>query len=92
MSVDGKPYTTAVGETFAKYYSVYSVFNDQCVGVLYGDQSVTVCIDQAGQRSAPDRPAASRVATTRGPSRRRGAALASCTGPDMEGSTACCAG
>ena len=43
VSVDGKKYAAAVGKVFGKNYMVYSVFNAQCVGVLYGDQSVPVC-------------------------------------------------
>jgi len=43
ISVDGKKYKTVVGEEFGKFYVMYSVFNDQCVGVLMGDQSVAVC-------------------------------------------------
>ena len=43
VSVDGKAYPASVGKVFAKNYMVYSVFNAQCVGVLYGDQSVPVC-------------------------------------------------
>ena len=43
VSVDGKKYATSVNAPFGKYYTVYSIFNDSCVGVLYGDQSVAVC-------------------------------------------------
>ena len=43
ISVDGKKYKTVVGEEFGKFYVMYSVFNEQCVGVLMGDQSVAVC-------------------------------------------------
>jgi hypothetical protein len=43
VSVDGKAYPVAVGTVFAANYMMYSVFNAQCVGVLYGDQSVAVC-------------------------------------------------
>ena len=43
ISVDGKKYKTVVGEEFGKFYVMYSVFNDQCVGVLMGDQSIAVC-------------------------------------------------
>jgi hypothetical protein len=43
ISVDGKKYAAVVGETFGKYYVLYSVFNAKCVGVLMGDQSVAVC-------------------------------------------------
>ncbi len=43
ISVDGKKYAAVVGQTFGKYYVLYSVFNAKCVGVLMGDQSVAVC-------------------------------------------------
>jgi hypothetical protein len=44
VTVDKKPYAVAVGKTFGQYFTVYSVFNEQCVGILYGDQSIPVCI------------------------------------------------
>jgi hypothetical protein len=43
VAVDGKKYPTTVNAPFGKYYTVYAIFNDSCVGVLYGDQSVAVC-------------------------------------------------
>ena len=43
VSVDGVKYPVAVGKVFAKSFLLYSVFNAQCVGVLFGDQSVPVC-------------------------------------------------
>jgi hypothetical protein len=43
VAVDGKKYATTVNVPFGKYYTVYAIFNDSCVGVLYGDQSVAVC-------------------------------------------------
>jgi hypothetical protein len=43
VAVDGKKYATSVNVPFGKYYTVYAIFNDSCVGVLYGDQSVAVC-------------------------------------------------
>ncbi len=46
VSVDSKKYATAVNTTFGTYYTVYSVFNDSCVGILYGDQSVAVCTNK----------------------------------------------
>ena len=46
VDVDGKKYATGIGKTFAQYFSVYSVFNAQCVGILYGTQSTPVCISQ----------------------------------------------
>ena len=36
-----------VGQEFGKFYVMYSVFNDQCVGILMGDQSVAVCSTKA---------------------------------------------
>ena len=45
VSVDGKKYAgLGVGDSFGGHYTLYSVFNPQCVGVLYGDQSVPVCL------------------------------------------------
>ena len=45
VSVDGKKYAGLnVGDSFGGHYTLYSVFNPQCVGVLYGDQSVPVCL------------------------------------------------
>ncbi len=44
VDVDGKKYATGVGKTFAQSFSVYSVFNAQCVGILYGSQSTPVCL------------------------------------------------
>lgn len=43
VSVNGAKYPVAVGTLFAKTFVMYSVFNTQCVGVLFGDQSVPVC-------------------------------------------------
>ena len=43
VSVDGVKYPATVGKVFAKTFLLYSVFNAQCVGVLFGDQSVPVC-------------------------------------------------
>jgi len=42
--VDGKSYTALVGEKFAPYFTLYAVFNAECVGVLFGDQNVPVCL------------------------------------------------
>ncbi len=44
VDVDGKKYATGIGKTFAQGFSVYSVFNTQCVGILYGSQSTPVCM------------------------------------------------
>jgi hypothetical protein len=44
MVVNGKKYVTRINTPFAQYFTVYSIFNAQCVGVLFGDQSVPVCI------------------------------------------------
>ncbi|MEO8775251.1 MAG: hypothetical protein ABI468_02915 [Candidatus Nanopelagicales bacterium] len=47
ISVNGKKYAnTKVGATFGTYYTLYSVFNPQCVGLLYGDQNVPVCLSK----------------------------------------------
>lgn len=47
VGVDGKKYPKlAVGDSFGGFYTLYSIFNDQCVGVLYGDQSVPVCLNK----------------------------------------------
>ncbi len=46
VTVDGKAYATRVGVVFAKTFQLYSVFNAQCVGILFGDQSVPVCISR----------------------------------------------
>jgi cytoskeletal protein RodZ len=46
IGVNGKAYPTSVGATFATYYTLYSVFNNQCVGLLYGDQNVPVCLNK----------------------------------------------
>jgi hypothetical protein len=43
VAVSGKKYAASVGVAFGQYYVLYSVFNDKCVGVLVGDQSVAVC-------------------------------------------------
>ena len=43
VSVDGVKYPVTIGKVFAKTFVLYSVFNGQCVGILYGDQSVPVC-------------------------------------------------
>lgn len=44
LVVDGKSYTAMVGEKFAPYFTLYAVFNTECVGVLFGDQNVPVCL------------------------------------------------
>ena len=43
VTVDGKVYKTTLNKVFGKFFVMYSVFNSECVGVLYGDQSVPVC-------------------------------------------------
>ena len=45
VTVDGKAYAVGIGALFAKNFVLYSVFNTQCVGVLFGDQSVPVCVN-----------------------------------------------
>jgi len=44
LKVDGKSYTAKVGEVFASNFKVYGLFDAQCAGVLYGDQSVPLCV------------------------------------------------
>jgi len=44
VDVDGKKYATGIGKTFAEKFSIYSVFNAQCIGILYGSSSTPVCI------------------------------------------------
>ena len=44
LTVNGKKYTVSVGQDFGKYFTLYGVFNASCAGVLYGDQSVPVCV------------------------------------------------
>lgn len=47
VSVNGTKYSgLSVGDSFGGHYTLYSVFNSQCVGVLYGDQSVPVCLNK----------------------------------------------
>lgn len=43
LKLDGKRYTVDEGETFAKVYRLYDIFNDSCAGFLYGDQNSVVC-------------------------------------------------
>jgi hypothetical protein len=43
VSIDGTKYAATIGKVFAKTFVLYSVFNTQCVGLLYGDKSVPVC-------------------------------------------------
>lgn len=43
LKLDGRKYTVDEGETFAKSYRVYDIFNSNCAGFLYGDQSAVVC-------------------------------------------------
>ncbi len=52
VTVDGKKYATPVNKVFAKYFTMYSVFNSTCVGILYGDQSIPVCTTKP-QRVSP---------------------------------------
>ena len=44
VKVDGKSYTAKVGETFATDFKVYGIFGTQCAGVLFGTQSVPLCV------------------------------------------------
>lgn len=43
LKLDGKKYEVDEGESFAKSYRLYDIFNDNCAGFLYGDQNVVVC-------------------------------------------------
>ncbi len=43
VKIDGTKYNVDEGETFAKSYRLYDIFNDTCAGFLYGDQNVVVC-------------------------------------------------
>jgi len=44
LKVDGKSYTAKVGEVFATNFKLYGLFDAQCAGLLYGDQSVPLCV------------------------------------------------
>jgi hypothetical protein len=44
VTVDGVKYSVAVGKVFGSKFVMYSVFNGSCVGLLYGDQNVAVCV------------------------------------------------
>lgn len=44
VKVDGTSYTAKVGETFASDFKVYGIFGTQCAGVLFGTQSVPLCV------------------------------------------------
>lgn len=43
ITVNGKPYAVSVGKSFAQFFTLYAIFNSDCVGVLFGDQNVPVC-------------------------------------------------
>jgi hypothetical protein len=43
LKLDGKKYTVEEGETFAKSYRLYDIFNNNCAGFLYGDRNAVVC-------------------------------------------------
>ena len=43
LKLDGKKYDVDEGESFAKSYRLYDIFNDNCAGFLYGDQNAVVC-------------------------------------------------
>ncbi|MFC6238363.1 hypothetical protein [Longivirga aurantiaca] len=43
IQVNGKPYSASVGKDFGQYFTLYAIFNSDCVGVLFGDQNVPVC-------------------------------------------------
>jgi hypothetical protein len=42
--IDGKPYVAQEGETFAKSFKIYQIFNSDCLGMLYGDQNIAICV------------------------------------------------
>lgn len=44
VKIDGKSYTAKVGETFASDFKVYGIFGTQCAGLLFGTQSVPLCV------------------------------------------------
>ena len=44
LKVDGKSYTASVGQVFATNFKLYGLFDAQCAGVLFGDQSVPLCV------------------------------------------------
>jgi hypothetical protein len=44
VTVDGTKYDATVnGETFATSFRLYSVFDQQCAGLLFGDESLVLC-------------------------------------------------
>jgi hypothetical protein len=43
LKLDGKKYEVDEGESFAKSYRLYDIFNENCAGFLYGDQNAVVC-------------------------------------------------
>jgi hypothetical protein len=43
LKLDGKKYEVDEGETFAKSYRLYDIFNSNCAGFLYGDRNAVVC-------------------------------------------------
>jgi ABC-type Na+ efflux pump permease subunit len=43
LKLDGKKYKVDEGETFAKSYRLYDIFNSNCAGFLYGDRNAVVC-------------------------------------------------
>lgn len=44
LTVDGTKFDAKVnGETFATSFRLYSVFDEQCAGLLFGDESVVMC-------------------------------------------------
>ncbi len=43
LKLDGKKYSVDEGESFAKSYRLYDIFNANCAGFLYGDQNAVVC-------------------------------------------------
>ncbi len=43
LKLDGKKYEVEEGETFAKDYRLYDIFNADCAGFLHGDSNVVAC-------------------------------------------------
>lgn len=44
LRLDGDKMKVEEGETFARDYRLYDIFNAECAGFLYGDQNAVVCV------------------------------------------------
>jgi hypothetical protein len=44
VDIDGKKYATGVGKSFGDRFTMYSVFNAQCVGIMHGSVNTPVCL------------------------------------------------